>query len=334
MKTYKHLWDRFISEENFEIAYANSIKRKKKQRQIREFNENKENNLKKVRELVVSGNFHTSEYTSMKVYEPKERLIYKLPYAPDRIVQHAIMNILRPILTTKFIENSYACVEGKGPHKASQKCAQFTRKYNYCLKCDIHHFYPSVDQRILSEMLHRIIKDEKFMEIIDDVVFSFPGGKNVPIGNYCSQWFGNFYLTYLDNFVLHELKCGKYIRYCDDFLLFSDDKEFLKFCRKRISEYISDKLHLEFSKAEIFSTKQGVDFCGYRDFKDYVLLRKSTAKRIRKRVTKIEIINDRTLGQLASAKGQLGHCCSYNFRKSIGLERRMHGKADKWDHRQ
>lgn len=328
MKTYKNLWDRFISEENFEIAYANSIKRKKKQRQIREFNEDKENNLKKVRELVISGKFRTSEYTAMKVYEPKERLIYKLPYAPDRIVQHAIMNILRPILTTKFIENSYACVEGKGPHKASQKCAEFTRKYDYCLKCDIHHFYPSVDQRILSGMLHRIINDDKFMKIIDDVVFSFPGGKNVPIGNYCSQWFGNFYLTYLDNFVLHELKCGKYIRYCDDFLLFSNDKNFLKFCRKRIADYISDILCLEFSKAEIFSTKQGVDFCGYRDFKDYVLLRKSTAKRIRKRIIKIETINDRTLGQLASAKGQLRHCCSYNFRKSIGLERRMYGTGN------
>lgn len=328
MKTYKNLWDEFISEENFKIAYKNSIKRKKGQRQIRKFNEDAENNLRKVRELVVSGGFHTSRYEAMKIYEPKERMIYKLPYAPDRIVQHAIMNILRPILASKFIENSYACVEGKGPHRASQKCAEYTRKYQYCLKCDIHHFYPSVDQEILSGMLHRIIRDERFMKIVDDVIFSFPGGKNVPIGNYCSQWFGNYYLTYLDNFVLHELKCGKYVRYCDDFLLFSNNKDYLKECRKRITEYLKEELMLEFSKAEIFNTKQGVDFCGYRDFKDYVLLRKSTAKRIRKRITRIEVLNDRTIGQLASAKGQLRHCCSYNFRKSIGLERRANGSFE------
>lgn len=126
--------------------------------------------------------------------------------------------------------------------------------------------------------------------------------------------------------MLHELKCGKYVRYCDDFLLFSNNKDYLKECRKRITEYLKEELMLEFSKAEIFNTKQGVDFCGYRDFKDYVLLRKSTAKRIRKRITKIDELNDRTIGQLASAKGQLRHCCSYNFRKSIGLERRINGQ--------
>lgn len=285
MKTYKNLWDDFISEENFELAYKNSIKRKRKQRQIRKFNENKEENLKKVRELVLSGNYHTSQYKSMKIYEPKERIIYKLPYAPDRIVQHAVMNILKPILITKFIENSYACVEGKGPHRASQKCAEFTRKYKYCLKCDIHHFYPSVNQQILSDMLHKIIKDEKFMQIVDDIVFSFDGETNVPIGNYCSQWFGNFYLTYLDNYILHDLKCEAYIRYCDDFLLYSDSKEELKKDKTLIKKFLGDKLRLKFSKAEIFNTKQGVDYCGYRCFKKYVLLRKSTAKRIRRRVT-------------------------------------------------
>ena len=105
-------------------------------------------------------------------------------------------------------------------------------------------------------------------------------------------------------------------------------KTYLKKCRKRIADYLREELRLEFSKSEIFHTKQGVDFCGYRDFKDYVLLRKSTAKRIRKRITKIDDLNDRTIGQLASAKGQLRHCCSYNFRKSIGLERRANGSFE------
>lgn len=97
------------------------------------------------------------------------------------------MNILKPILINLFIENSFACIEGRGQLKASQKCAEFTRKYKYCLKCDIHKFYPSINQYILSAMFHRIIADEKFMEILDDVIFSFEGGYNCPIGNYCSQ---------------------------------------------------------------------------------------------------------------------------------------------------
>ena len=324
MKTYRNLWNRFISKETWELAQKNSIKRKRRQRQIRRFNENRDENLENIRQSVINGQYHTSKYTEKMVYEPKMRVIYKLPYAPDRIVQHAVMNILRPILETKFIENSYACVDGKGPHRASLKCSEFTRKYKYCLKCDIKQFYPSVNQEILSGMLHRIIKDERFMRVVDDIVFSFPGETNVPIGNYCSQWFGNFYLTVLDNYVLHELKCGAYIRYCDDFLLFSDSKAELRRDKILIEKFLQEKLRLRFSKADIFHTKQGVDFCGYRSFKDYVLLRKRTAKRIRRRVVKIKELDTHTQGQLASAKGQLKHCCSYNFRKSIGLERRMY----------
>lgn len=119
MKTYSGLWEKFITEENFELAYINAIKHKSKQRQVREFKKNKKENLAKVREMVVGGNFHTSRYRQMIIYEPKERIIYKLPFAPDRIVQHAVMNILKPILLPKMISNTYACIEGRGQHKAS-----------------------------------------------------------------------------------------------------------------------------------------------------------------------------------------------------------------------
>ena len=284
MKTYKNLWDKFISKENFELAYKNSIKRKSKQKQIQEFQKDLNNNLGAVRQLVISGNFHTSKYRSQTIYEPKERIIYKLPYNPDRIVQHAVMNILKPILLNLFIEN------------------------------------------ILSNMFHRIIKDKKFMIIIDDIIFSFPGNKNCPIGNYCSQWFGNFYLSILDNFILHKLKCKAYLRYCDDFILYDNDKSYLHKCKYQIKIFLYNNLLLVFSKSQIGQTKYGVDFCGYRCFKKYVLLRKSTAKRIQKRFISIKYLiktNNfdklRVQGQIASAEGQLKHCCSYNFRKSLDI---------------
>ena len=324
MKTYKHLWEQFISEENFEIACRNSQKngKKNKQKQVRDFNENRDENLNKVRKSVIDGTFHTSKYKSKVIYEPKERTVYMLPYSPDRIVQHAVINVLKPILTNLFIENTFSCIEERGQIKASLKCCEYVRKYDYCLKCDIKKFYPSINQKILSDMLHRIIKDEKFMTIVDDIIFSFKDEDNpncnIPIGNFTSQWFGNFYLTKLDNFVLHGLKCGKYERFCND-------KAYLHECRKKIKVFLKEELDLEFSRADVFKTKQGVDFCGYRHFKKYKLVRKGTAKRIKKRVEYVKDNIDKKdpeylESKLASVKGVTRHACTYNFIKSLNYD--------------
>ena len=162
------------------------------------------------------------------------------------------------------------------------------------------------------------------MALVDDVIFSFPGGHNCPIGNYLSQWFGNYYLTFLDNFVLHELKPKGYIRSCDDFMLYGNDKKKLNQDKERIRDFLKDELELEFSKAEVFSTKQGVDFCGYRHFKKYVLIRKNTSQRLKRRYRRIEkklesgnFDLQKIRGQVASGKGLTKHACTYHLRKSI-----------------
>jgi hypothetical protein len=321
MITYGNLWEKFISKENFEKALENSQRGKKKQKQVIEFNKNREFNLEQIRQSVIDGTFHTSNYKSMTVYEPKKRIIYKLPYAPDRIVQHATMNILRPILSRKFIADSYACIEGRGQIKAVQKTTALVRKYKYCLKCDIRKFYPSINHDILYRMLADIISDRKFLHIVKDIVYSFEGKTNAPIGNYTSQWFGNLYLTHLDWFVKQVLHIRGYVRYCDDFILFHDDKKFLHKCRIKIEKFINKKLLLKYSKAMVFATRQGVDFCGYRTFGKYILLRKSTAKRLKHRIKKIfpHIPQEKAERSLASSKGWLKHCNSYNFRKSLAL---------------
>ena len=321
MKTFNSLWEKFISEDNFELALHDSQLGKKKQKQVIEFNKNPKENLEKIRQNVINGKFHTSEYKSMIIFEPKKRVIYKLPYNPDRIVQHAVMNVLRPILEGMFIYDSYACVEGKGQMRASRRCSQFVRRNNYCLKCDIHHFYPSINHDILSQMLHKKIKDEKFMQIVDDIIYSFEGETNAPIGNYTSQWFGNFYLTFLDYYVKQELHIKDYLRYCDDFILFSNDKNYLHDCRKKIEIFLQNTLKLTYSKAYVFNTKQGVDYCGYRTFGKYILLRKSTSKRLKQRVTKVYInyTEDKRNASIASTLGWLKHCNSYNLKKSLGL---------------
>lgn len=308
MKTYKNLYDNFISEDNFKLAYHNAKLGKKSQAQVKQFMANEDENLENLRQRVLNGLYTTSPYRVKKIYEPKEREIFILPFQ-DRIVQHAVMNILKPIFTNLLTENCYACIENRGQMRAVNKCSEYVRKYKYCLKCDIRKFYPSINQRILSNKLHRIIKDYKFMKIVDDIIFSYKGGYNCPIGNFCSQWFGNYYLSFLDNFVLHTLKIGAYERYCDDFMLFSNSKEELKNALNKIEKFLWQELELKFSKAQIFNTKQGVDFCGYRSFGKYVLVRKKTARRIIRRF-KHELI---TKERYASTCGWLKHACASNL---------------------
>jgi hypothetical protein len=326
MKTYAHLWEKFISIENFVKAYKDARKGKGKQRSVQKFKEGWALKLYALRKSIINGNFHTSSYRSMTIYEPKKRTIYKLPFCPDRIVQHAIVNILAPILERKFIFDTYSCIPGRGQIKASQRCMKAVRRNKYCLKCDIYHFYPSIDQRILSGIYHKIIKDEKFLKIIDDVIFSFPGGKNAPIGNYMSQWSGNLYLTPLDYFVKKKLKVRDYLRYCDDFMLFSDDKKFLHDCRQKIEIFIKKELKLEFSKSDVLSVRQGVDFCGYRHFDNFVLLRKSTKIRERRRIEEIKgLLDDGKIDKgtaracIDSILGWMRHAKTKNLRRSLDV---------------
>ena len=241
-------------------------------------------------------------------------------------MQHAIMNILVPYMEKMFITDSYACITGRGQTRASLRTMEAVRRNKYCLKCDIHHFYPSINQNILSEMYHRKFRDKDFLYLMDDIIFSFPGGYNCPIGNYTSQWNGNFYLTPLDNFCKHELRIKDYIRYCDDFLLFSDDKAYLHDCRKRIEDFIG-KYELTYSKADVFSVKQGIDFCGYRHFDNYILLRKSTAKKEMKRLKELPgefenglITKDKMRSTIDSMIGWQKHANTHNLQIATDID--------------
>lgn len=327
MKSYGgNLFESIVDKDNFTVAQKLSRQGKSSRKEIRIFESNLDENLEEIRQLVINKKFHTAKYRSKKIFEPKERIIYILPYAPDRIVQHAIMNILVPYMEKMFITDSYACITGRGQTRASLRTMEAVRRNKYCLKCDIHHFYPSINQNILSEMYHRKFRDKDFLYLMDDIIFSFPGGYNCPIGNYTSQWNGNFYLTPLDNFCKHELRIRDYIRYCDDFLLFSDDKAYLHDCRKRIEDFIG-KYELTYSKADVFSVKQGIDFCGYRHFDNYILLRKSTAKKEIKRLKELPgefesglITKDKMRSTIDSMIGWQKHANTHNLQIATDID--------------
>ena len=326
VKRHGNLWEQVISKENFLLAYQKSKKGKGNFVAVQRFQHNWEEKLEAVRQLLITKTFHTAPYNRKTVYEPKERIIYVLPYKPDRIVQHALMNILTPIFERLFIADSYACIKYRGQHKGSMRCMEFVRRNKYCLKCDIRKFYPSIDQKILYEMLERVIKDKDVLWLLKDIVFSFEGEKNVPIGNLTSQWFGNFYLTKMDRFIKQELRIKDYVRYCDDFCLFGNDKKYLRECKRRIEEFIDRELHLKFSKADVFNCKQGVDFLGYRHFDNYILLRKSTAKRIIRRMGKVQkelecgiITEEQYRSIITSTYGWLKHANTHNLQVKLQL---------------
>lgn len=245
VRKYNNLWDKIISIDNLELAFQRAKKGKTSYRAVKKFEENKEQNLKLIQESLINKTFKTSKYFSKTIYEPKERIIYILPFYPDRIVQHALINVLEPIFVNMFIKDSYACIKDRGLHKGSLRTTEYVKRNKYCLKCDIRKFYPSINQDILFKLIKRKIKCKNTLWLIEDIIYSFDGGYNVPIGNLTSQWFGNFYMHELDRYVKEELKIKDYIRYCDDFCLFSNSKQELNICKDKVEYFLTNTLDLK-----------------------------------------------------------------------------------------
>ena len=279
--------------------------------------------------------YKTSEYTTFKIYEPKEREIFRLPYYPDRIAHHAIMNVMEPIWTKIFIDQTYSSIKNRGIHKAHKALLKDLKKYPentiYCLKLDIRKFYPSIDHNILIEILEYKIKDKKLMGILKEIIHSAPG---VPIGNYLSQFFANLYLTYFDHWVKEELKCKFYYRYADDIVILSSDKNWLRNRLLAIKIYLKHRLKLNLKpNYQIFPVEsRGIDFVGYKFYHTHVLLRKSIKLRLLKLVNKYKnnkIDKIKFKKSLQSYFGWIKYCNSKHLLTK--LEQEFGIKLSNWD---
>ena len=320
MKTYKNLWESFISIENFQLAAAKAVQSKRNKRSAKYFLSHQQELLEKLRQDIIHNRFKTSEYKTFYVFEPKKRIIYELPLYPDHILHHAIINIMGDLWQKSFIQDSYACIPGRGLHGASKRVMQFVKRNKYVLQCDIKKFYPSIRHDIVMDILIRKIKDKRILRLLRTIVYSIPGGKNLPIGNLTSQWLGNVYLNQMDMFIKHILKCRDYVRYSDDFCLFSNDKSTLNHWKTEIQEFIEKKLSLSFSKCILRRTCDGVNFVGYRHFPKFILLRKRSLHKIRKRITTMAQEKDTSKtseSKLAAAKGWLRFANTYNYKKDL-----------------
>jgi retron-type reverse transcriptase len=326
MKRHGNLFERIAAPENLRLAWLDARRGKSLQRAVQRFEANAEANLDWIRRLLLAGRFATAPYKTMWISVPKRREIHKLPFSPDRIVHHAIIRIVGPIWSAMFIADSYACLPGRGLHGGSRRTMEFARRFRYCLKMDIRKFYPSVDHDTLYGIVCRKIKCPATLRLLREIIYSIPGGKGVPIGNYTSQWFGNLYLNELDTWLKQDRKVKAYLRYCDDFCLFSDDKRELRRLADEIETFLQEKLKLTLSKRDVFPVAQGVDFLGYRHFADHVLLRKSTATRMKRRLRTLpalleagKITADQFRSTLASVSGWLRWADTHHLRLRLRM---------------
>lgn len=314
MKRIGNLYSKIISIENLTIADAKAQKSKGKQYGVKLHNKNKEANINKLHELLKNKEYQTSTYDIFKVYEPKEREVYRLPYFPDRITHHAIMNVLEPIFVANYTADTYSCIKKRGIHAASFALRRALKKEietTYCLKLDIKKFYPNVDHDILKALLRRKFKDKDLLWLLDEIIDSADG---LPIGNYLSQYLANFYLSYFDHWLKEKLQVKYYFRYADDLVILHHDKTYLHELLKVIQTYFKDCLKLEVKENwQVFPVKdRGIDFVGYVHYHTHVLLR----KRIKQNFARMLKQNPNT-ASIASYKGWLKHCNSKNLQKKL-----------------
>lgn len=317
-KRWGHLLEQIATEDNILQADIDA-QRGKNNIGIVEHMKHQKKDDEKLLEDLRNLTYITSMYSTFTIYEPKERIIFRLPFYPDRIAHHAIMNIMEQRWVSIMINNTYACIKGRGIHKLAEDIKKALRKDPngtvYCLKLDIHKFYPSVNHSILKTILRRKIKDGRLLTVLDEIIDSSNG---VPIGNYLSQFFANLYLTYFDHYIKEVLKVKYYFRYCDDIAIFASSKEQLWDWFHKIKEYVEMSLKLSLKPNwQVYPIEsRGVDFVGYRFYHDHTLLRTSIKKRINKLVDRYMdglITKEDFMKSMSSYYGWLKHCNSHNY---------------------
>lgn len=314
MKRIGNLYQKIISVENLVLADEKAQKGKSGQYGVMLHNRNRDENINNLHILLKTMAYRTSEYDIFQVYEPKERTVYRLPYYPDRITHHAIMNILEPILVSTFTADTYSCIKGRGIHAAAnavKTALQDQGNTGYCLKLDVTKFYPSIDHDILKSLLRRKFKDGNLLWLLDEIIDSAPG---LPIGNYLSQYLANFYLTYFDHWLKEEKGVRYYFRYADDLVLLAPEKSHLHALLSEISSYFDKKLKLSIKgNYQVFPVeKRGIDFVGYRFYHTHTLMRKTIKKNFARMLA-----NHPNPASIASYMGWAKHCDSKNLIRTL-----------------
>ncbi len=307
MKRYGNLWFQVIDFENLLQGARQAQRGKRFRENVLAFNYSLEQELERLKTELELKTYQPGAYKTFEIVEPKRRMISAAPYR-DRVVHHALCNIILPIFEHTFIADSYANRVGFGTHRALRRFTSFARSSRYVLQCDIRKYFPSIDHEILKSLVRRKLKCKETLWLTDTIIDNsnqqdpvldyFPGDdlltplqrrRGLPVGNLTSQFFANIYLNGFDHFVKQHLKAKKYIRYVDDFALFSDDWKFLAEARAAIENYLAGlRVKIHPVKSQLFETRHGANFLGFRILPDRIRVRTENLRRAKRRLRRMQ----------------------------------------------
>lgn len=265
MKRHGNLWHKVVDLENIKFAHRQARRGKAYYTEVKMVDADIDKYANQIRDALINKTFTTSPYEIEDRFDGRKmRTIYKLPYYPDRIVQHALLNVIGPILVNTFIRDSFQSIPGRGTHDAAKRIKRLVRSSNcprYALKIDVKKYYPSVDNRIMKKCVRNKIKDQDVLWLVDDIIDSMPG---LPIGNYTSQHFGNLYLNNFDWWVKQQIKPAGYFRYCDDIVVLEHSTDRLVEIKDAMmARLASIGLQIKPSWNIYDVHKNGIDFVGF-----------------------------------------------------------------------
>jgi len=327
MKRHGNLFEQIIRYPNMERAYHKARNGHRYDKTVLDFELNRESNLFDLIEELKNKTYETGKYRDFYITDPKRRLISALPFR-DRIIHHALCNLIEPIFDRVFIFDSYACRVNKGTHKGITRLQNFIRARSdsiYVLKCDIRKYFYSINNDILKSLIRKKIKCPDTLWLIDEIINSNHQKIGIPLGNLTSQLFANIYLNSLDHYVKEILHCEHYIRYMDDFVILSNNKSQLWEILSQINKYLVDELHLQLNgKTKVFPLSQGIDFLGYRQYQEFRLLRKRNVIKNKRKFRKYSrqfsdgmITFEKIHSAVQSLIGYAKWAQSYHARKNI-----------------
>jgi len=347
VKTYRGLYPKICDFENLYQAYRAARRGKRGKTAVAGFIRSQEQELLALQKDLQEKTYQPGPYQSFYIHDPKRRLISAAPFR-DRVAHHALCNLIEPIWERRFIHDTYANRPRKGTHRALDRAQEFARRYRYFLQCDIRQYFPSIDHAILRAELGRLIADPDVLWLCDRILASgvgvlseeyqmvyFPGDdlfaglrpRGLPIGNLTSQFWANLYLNGFDHFVKRDLHCPAYVRYVDDFLLFSDDRRELHAWRQAVIEFMAGlRLTLHENSAQVSPVHTGMPFLGFRIYPDHRRVKRRNVVHFRRRLRAL------LPGALASAEGRAALDCSIQgwvnhvrYADSWGLRRAVLG---------
>jgi retron-type reverse transcriptase len=321
-KSIRNSFDSACTYDKVHAAYERARKGKTLRPEVRRFEQRLEANLIQILDDLRNETYAPSKYRTFTIFEPKERLILALPFR-DRVVhQWYVEEFIKPFFVPRFISGSYACIIGRGTHKAVDKVHYYMRRVRklygdfYIVKMDISKFFYNIDRDVLFEILRRKVADTKLLQLTKTILYHAPES-GIPIGNYTSQYFANIYLNELDQFMKRNLRMRYYVRYMDDFICMVRDKAEARIVFTAVGNFLADNLNLRLnSKSRYYPSRFGLDFCGYRLFFDYKLIRTRAKKSLNIIIRDYERDGDEALfmRRLISWQGSARKADTYTFR--------------------